>query len=128
MSFKVFNIIIAAVILGGLGLIFGVVLGIASKVFEVYKDERVDKIMAVLPCANCGGCGFAGCSSFAQAVVDGKAQPTACSVGGSACADSVSEIMGVKADFVKKVASKDVDLNKIKNDTFIDVLNKKISG
>ncbi len=99
-----FNILIAAIILGGLGLIFGAVLAVASKVFEVHKDERIDKIMAVLPCANCGGCGFAGCSSFAQAVVDGKAKPTACSVGGSTCADSVSEIMGVKADFVKKVA------------------------
>lgn len=98
------NILCAVAVLGGLGLIFGIILGVASKIFEVHKDERIEKIMAVLPCANCGGCGFAGCSSFAQAVVDGKAKPSGCSVGGSSCAESVSAIMGVKGGFVKKVA------------------------
>ncbi len=101
---NIMNILFAALVLGGLGLLFGIVLGVASKIFEVHKDERIGKIMEALPCANCGGCGFAGCSSFAQAVVDGKAAPSACSVGGSQCADAVSEIMGVKTEFVRKVA------------------------
>ena len=100
----VINILVAAVVLGGLGLLFGIILGVASKIFEVHKDERIAKIMEVIPCANCGGCGFAGCSAFAQAVVDGKAKPSGCSVGGSSCAECVSGIMGIKADFVKKVA------------------------
>jgi len=98
------NILIAAGVLGGLGLIFGLVLGIASKVFEVHKDERLAKIMEVLPCANCGGCGFAGCGSFAQAVIDGKAPVSSCSVGGAACAEKVSDIMGVESSFVRKTA------------------------
>lgn len=101
---NVMNLLIAAGILGGLGLLFGVVLGVASKVFEVHKDERIAKIMEVLPCANCGGCGFAGCGSFAEAVVSGKAKPEACAVGGSSCASTVADIMGVEADFVKKAA------------------------
>ncbi len=98
------NILFAALILGGLGLLFGVVLGVASKIFEVHKDERIAKIMEVLPCANCGGCGFTGCSAFAQAVVEGRTSPTGCTVGGSSCAECVSQIMEVKTEFVKKVA------------------------
>lgn len=98
------EILSAAVILGALGLIFGIVLGVASKIFEVKKDERIQKIMDVLPCANCGGCGFSGCSAFAQAVVTGNANPSSCAVGGSSCAEKVSDIMGVKTEFVKKTA------------------------
>lgn len=98
------EILIASAILGALGLIFGIILGVSSKIFEVKKDERIQKIMEVLPCANCGGCGFSGCSAFAQAVVTGKANPSSCAVGGSACAEKVSDIMGVKTDFVKKTA------------------------
>lgn len=98
------DILKAVLVLGGLGLIFGLVLGVASKIFEVKKDERIAKIMEILPCANCGGCGFAGCDSFAKAVVNGTASPSGCSVGGSKCAQEVSQIMGVEANFVKKVA------------------------
>lgn len=98
------EILTAALILGILGLVFGIVLGVASKIFEVKKDERIKKIMEALPCANCGGCGFSGCSAFAQAVVSGKASPSSCSVGGSACAEKVSDIMGVKTEFIKKTA------------------------
>lgn len=98
------EILTAAVILGALGLIFGIVLGVASKIFEVKKDERIQKIMEVLPCANCGGCGFSGCSAFAQAVVSGKASPSSCAVGGDVCAEKVSGIMGVKNEFVRKTA------------------------
>ena len=99
------NIITAALILGGLGLLFGIILGIASKIFEVHKDERIAKIMEVLPCANCGGCGFAGCSAFAEAVVTGKVSPGGCSVGGAECSSKVSSIMGLEdTGFEKKTA------------------------
>lgn len=98
------EIFTAAAVLGILGLIFGIILGVASKIFEVKKDERIKKIMDVLPCANCGGCGFSGCSAFAQAVVTGKANPSSCAVGGSSCAEKVSDIMGVKTEFVRKIA------------------------
>ena len=50
----------ALLCMGGLGLIFGIGLAIASKVFAVKTDPRVEAIMEVLPNANCGGCGFAG--------------------------------------------------------------------
>ena len=101
---NIFEILMPMIVLGGLGLVFGVVLGVAAKIFAVEKDERIDRIIAVLPCANCGGCGYAGCSAYASSVANGTADVAACTVGGEECASKVAEIMGVKAEYVKKVA------------------------
>ncbi len=95
----------AALILGLLGLILGVSLALASKVFHVEKDERIEKIEKVLPQANCGACGYAGCSAFAEAVINGEAPVNGCIPGGASVAESVAAIMGKKADAsAKKVA------------------------
>ena len=51
----------AVLILAGLGLLFGLGLAVASKVFYVKEDTRVEDITKILPNANCGACGFAGC-------------------------------------------------------------------
>lgn len=84
--------------LGGLGLIFGVVLGYASKKFAVEVDERIPLIRECLPGANCGGCGYAGCDAYAQAVVEEGAPANACSVGGAPVSEQVAQIMGVEVD------------------------------
>ncbi len=99
------DILKAALVMGGIGILLGVILGIASKVFHVEKDERVGMILQVLPCANCGGCGYAGCSAYAEAVVKGNAVAGACPVGGSEVSQKVADIMGVEApNCEKKVA------------------------
>jgi len=85
-------------IIGGLGLIFGVGLAYASKKFKVEADERVAKIREVLPGANCGACGYTGCDNFAEAVVEGKCDINACTVGGDAVTEAIGEILGVKAE------------------------------
>ncbi|MBR5518736.1 MAG: Fe-S cluster domain-containing protein [Clostridia bacterium] len=89
------SILYSVITLAGLGLLFGILITFASKKFEVKKDDRVEKILEFLPNGNCGGCGYAGCSAYAQAVVDGKAQPDLCSAGGNAVATKIGEIMGV---------------------------------
>ena len=66
-------IILAAVVVGGTGLFIGVFLGIAGKKFAVEVDEREEAILGVLPGNNCGGCGYAGCSGLAAAIVKGEA-------------------------------------------------------
>ena len=86
----------AALVMGLIGLLFGIILGIAAKVFHVEKDERISMILQVLPCANCGGCGFAGCSAYAEAVVKGAAPVGGCPVGGAQCAEQMADMMGVK--------------------------------
>jgi len=91
------EIIIPVLIIGGLGLLFGLLLAFASFVFEVKQDERIDKITEVLPGANCGACGYAGCSAYATAVVKDGAPVTACSVGKAAVASAIANIMGVES-------------------------------
>ena len=56
-------IIIAAVIVGGVGLFIGFFLGVSGEKFKVEVDEREEAIVGVLPGNNCGGCGYAGCST-----------------------------------------------------------------
>lgn len=90
------SIVYSVVALAGLGLIFGILITFASKKFEVEKDDRVVKLLEVLPNGNCGGCGFAGCQAYAQAVVDGKAAPDLCSAGGAETAAKIGKILGVK--------------------------------
>ncbi len=99
------EILIAVGILGGLGLVFGLVLAAASKVFYVETDPRLDKLNECLPGANCGGCGYAGCGGYAEAVLSGEAPIGKCASGGDECAQAMAEIMGVKAEkVVRKVA------------------------
>ena len=99
------DILIAIAILGGLGLIFGLVLAAASKIFYVEMDPRLDKLNECLPGANCGGCGYAGCGGYAEAVLKGEAAIGKCASGGNECAQEMAAIMGVKAEKVtRKVA------------------------
>ena len=64
---------IAFVCLFGLGFVAAVGLGVASRVFYVEEDPRIAEVEDVLPGANCGGCGFPGCGSAAEAIVAGNA-------------------------------------------------------
>lgn len=67
-------IVWAVLVLAGLGVIFGFGLAIASKVFHVDVDTRIEDITAILPNANCGACGYPGCQGFAEAIVTGAAE------------------------------------------------------
>lgn len=91
------NIIMATVCVAVVGLLVGVFLGIAGEKFKVEVDERIEAVTQSLPGNNCGGCGYAGCSGLAAAIVEGKAPVNGCPVGGEAVAQKVSEIMGVEA-------------------------------
>ena len=96
------SVLIAIAVLGGLGLTFGLILAAASKVFYVETDPRLDKLNECLPGANCGGCGYAGCGAYAEAVLNGEAPIGACSAGGNECAQAMAAIMGVKAEAVTR--------------------------
>ena len=83
------NIIAAIAVLGALGALFGLILSVASKIFEVKKDPREEAILSHLAGANCGGCGFAGCSAYAEAVFKGEAPIGKCASGGNECAKAI---------------------------------------
>lgn len=98
------GILFAILIVGGVGLIIGIVLGIAGKFLAVEVDEKEAAIREVLPGNNCGGCGFPGCDGLAAAIAKGESDPGACPVGGAEVAKQIAEIVGVEAKVVKKVA------------------------
>ncbi len=79
----------------GLGCACGSLLSAASKIFYVYEDPRIALVEDCMAGANCGGCGFAGCSAAAAAVVNGKAKPSVCIVGGPESAARVAAVMGM---------------------------------
>ncbi len=74
----------SVLILFGVGLVAGLILAVASKVFYVEEDPRVEAVLDVLPGANCGGCGYAGCEGYASAVVADPNVPASLCVAGSA--------------------------------------------
>lgn len=94
-------VILSIAILGGLGALFGVMLGVASKKFAVEKDERVDQVTELLPGANCGGCGYPGCGGFADAVVKGAVEVSGCAVVSKENAQAIGAVMGVEVGDVK---------------------------
>ncbi len=99
------SILLPALTVGGLGLVFGALLGYASIKFKVEKDERIDKVLENLPGANCGGCGFAGCSAMAEAIVVNGERVTKCNLVSDNQLNEISSILGIKAEkLVKKYA------------------------
>ncbi len=99
------NVVHAIAALGAMGIVFALLLGIASKVFAVSVDERIPKVQACLPGANCGGCGYPGCEGLASAIVAGKAPVNGCPVGGAAAADKIAEILGVSSSASEKMVA-----------------------
>ena len=91
------NILYALLTLGILGGVFGLILALASKIFEVKTDPKLELILDCLPGANCGGCGYPGCSGLAAAIAKGEAPVNACPVGGESVGKKVAAIMGVEA-------------------------------
>ena len=85
---------IAAAVVGGAGLLIGLLLGFAGRLFYVKTDERIEAVRTALPGSNCGGCGYAGCDACADAIVSGEAAVTVCPGGD---VETLSRIMGVQA-------------------------------
>ena len=92
-------ILISVIVLGAIGLIAALVLFAASKKFAVYEDPRIAQVNEVLPGANCGGCGFAGCGGMADALVKGadagSIEGLSCPVGGADVMAQVADLLGM---------------------------------
>lgn len=103
------DVLTAVVFLGLLALLAAVVLYVCSRKFAVYEDPRIAEVSACLPGANCGGCGYAGCAAFADALVKGadagSIEGMACPVGGNATMSSIANVLGMAVgDAEPKVA------------------------
>ena len=94
----ILSLLSPALVIGALGVLFGIGLAFAYKYLKVEDDPITAAIRDALPGANCGACAFPGCDMFAEAVAKNKAKPNACPVGGDTTVDEVSAILGVEPE------------------------------
>jgi electron transport complex protein RnfB len=81
-----------------LGAVAAVVLFFVAQRFKVYEDPKIDLVEAELPAANCGGCGFAGCRNFAEALVKAETFDNLfCPVGGNNTMSRIASVLGKEA-------------------------------
>lgn len=81
-----------------LGTMAAAILYVVAQKFKVYEDPRIDEVQNALPGANCGGCGFAGCRNFAEAIVKADSfEGLNCPVGGASLMGEVAAILGREA-------------------------------
>jgi Na+-translocating ferredoxin:NAD+ oxidoreductase RNF subunit RnfB len=95
----------AVLFLFALGAGCGAILGFASKIFYVYEDPRISKVEGLVAGANCGGCGFAGCSAAANAIVNQEAPPNACILIGPENVTEIAGVMGVEVSLAEPLKS-----------------------
>jgi len=86
-----------------LGAILALVIGVAAKAFAVESDPRIETVTDMLPGANCGGCGYAGCADFAKAIVEGAVPPNDCPVASAEDAVRVADYLGITAEEKEKM-------------------------
>lgn len=88
--------VVPILIFAVLGLLAGILLTAASKIFAVKVDERLEQVSDALPQVNCGACGYSGCNDYAGAIVNGGAECNLCRPGGKDTAKKIAVIMGVE--------------------------------
>ncbi|MEI6890595.1 MAG: RnfABCDGE type electron transport complex subunit B [Pontiella sp.] len=97
--------IIAILAVGFLGTLLGVIIGMVAKVFAVEVDERIEGVADLLPGANCGGCGYAGCADFAKGVVGEMATPDQCPVASPEDVTAIANYLGISAEEKEKMVA-----------------------
>jgi len=91
-------IIYAVGSLGTLAILAAIILYFVAQKFKVFEDPRIDDVEEILPSANCGGCGYAGCRAFAEAIVKaGEMEGFNCPVGGADVMSDVGKVLGLEA-------------------------------
>lgn len=99
-------IILTAIVFAALlGALLALVIGAAAKAFAVDTDPRIETVTDMLPGANCGGCGYAGCADFGKAIVEGKAQPGQCPVASPEDGARIAEYLGIQAEEKMKMVA-----------------------
>ena len=96
------TVLITIISLSLLALISAVILYFIAQKFKIFEDPRIDDVQAVLPAVNCGGCGFAGCRNFAEALVKAETfEGLNCPVGGAVTMEQAAKILGKVAPVIE---------------------------
>jgi Na+-translocating ferredoxin:NAD+ oxidoreductase RNF subunit RnfB len=96
----------SALILGGVGAVFGGLIATANRRFRVVEDPRIDAVEGLLPGTNCGACGTPGCRAFAEALVAADREPAGCTVMGPEEREDVASYLGVAAGEAAQVLAR----------------------
>ena len=100
------TVLITIISLSLLAMLAAVILYYIAQKFKVIEDPRIDEVQAALPAANCGGCGFAGCRNFAEALVRAETfEGLNCPVGGAAVMEEAAKILGKEAPEVEPLVA-----------------------
>lgn len=92
------TILLAVIVLSSVGVAFAVIIYGVDLKFKVFEDPKIDEVAELLPGANCGGCGYAGCRALAEAIVKaGNMDSLFCPVGGNAIVGGISKVLGIEA-------------------------------
>jgi RnfABCDGE-type electron transport complex B subunit len=103
---SVLRLFMPVAVMTGLGLIFGAGLAYVLKIFGIKIDPAVALIITKLPGVNCGACGKAGCAAFAEALKNGEAIPSGCTVSNDEARKSIAQILGIEYNSkVKTIAT-----------------------
>ncbi|MDT8340290.1 MAG: RnfABCDGE type electron transport complex subunit B [Longimicrobiales bacterium] len=102
MALEPSTILSSVAILGGVGTTFGALIALANAKLRVEEDPRLDVLTDLLPGANCGACGYAGCRAFAEAVITGATLPATCTVMSADEREDVASYLGVDAGDVNR--------------------------
>lgn len=97
--------ILPVLIFAALGILAGILLTAASRIFAVKTDERIETVNEALPQINCGACGFSGCSDYARAIVENGEKTNLCKPGGSEAASRIADIMGTAEETAERVTA-----------------------
>ena len=99
-------ILTAVAILGGVGLVFAILIALANRKLRVWEDPRIDAVAGMLPGANCGACGVPGCRAFAEKLVAGTAKPSGCNVSNDEGRAAIAGYLGVDAGTAVKTVAR----------------------
>lgn len=95
------------ILLSTLGFLFGIGLAFVAKIFHVEVDPKIEQLINILPCINCGACGYPGCSGYAEALIKDEVEINLCSPGAHEVMEKIGKILGktgvTKLKYVAKV-------------------------
>lgn len=98
-------ILITSGAIAAIGIVCGAALAVAARYFSVYEDPRIEKVTEILPGANCGGCGLAGCAEYARAIVVDGVAINLCAPGGNEVIEKLAAFLGREASAAKKMVA-----------------------
>ena len=100
------EILFSILIVGLLGLFFGIFLTIIYSKFKVEENPLYSKIYQLMPKANCGGCGFPGCSGFVEALLEGKVSPSKCVMLNENSFSEICKLLGLEKGGKEKLVAR----------------------